>query len=86
MGLRSEMDHDVALRHQLRDKLGVGDVTFHQADVVSDEIERRPIPGVGERVQNSHRILRVFTHRAVDEVGADEARTASYQEPHGQKP
>ncbi len=81
VGLGGEVHDGVGLGDQLADQIGVGDVALHQSDLVLDRRQRLAAARVGQRIENRHC---VFTRSSMDEVGADEPRTASDQQPHGQ--
>ena len=78
--LRGEVHDGVGLGDEFRHQFGVGDIALHQTNGVRYRRQRFAAAGVGERVE--HRDL-VLTHRAVHEVGADEARTPGNQQSHG---
>ena len=85
VALCGEVHHCVALGNQFRHQVGVGDVALDERDRVLDFGQRLAPAGVGQGVENRHVVLGIFAHRAVHEVGADEAGASGDEKSHERK-
>ena len=88
MRLGGEVDYDIAGLHQPGDDVAVADVTFHEAEagIVADLIEIGGVAGVGQLVEDGHRVLGVLAQREPDVLASDEACPAGDQQSHAIAP
>jgi hypothetical protein len=75
-------DLDRVLAQRRLGQLAVADVPLDERDSLLDRGEAGPIARVGEQVVDDDVIVRVPLEQVVDEVRADEARSAGHEEAH----
>ena len=81
VGLGCEVDHDVGVCDERVDCVGVRDVAHHQFDAVQ-ALDGFGVAGVGELVEDDDAGVGHRLDGGVDEIGADEAGTASDENAH----
>src|ERR1700693_998039 len=82
--LGRKVNHDVAAAHSRFHRDGIADIPFNKpiVRILRDRFEVSEISGVGQLVIIKGRVVLAESQDMVNEIGADEARAARYENLH----